>query len=380
MRLASVGLPHASKIFNVSTLNKNVLNAEYAVRGAIVIRADEINKQLQNNNHKFPFNDIVFCNIGNPQQLRQKPITFFRNVLSLVTSPELIDNAGLQQTLKPDVFQRARTILSGIDSGSTGAYTHSQGLPSIRKNVANFITRRDNIDDPELINPDSIFLTDGASPGVQNGLKALIRDHNDGIMIPIPQYPLYSASITLCGGQQVGYLLNEQDGWSLEVEELERSLKEATDKGINVRALVIINPGNPTGQVLSKSNMENVIDFCERRGVLLLADEVYQENVYHEKPFLSFLKVAEEMNKLDTVEMISYHSVSKGFLGECGRRGGYFHLSPAIDPGVRDQMYKLSSINLCPNVDGQIMVDLMVNPPKKGEESYEQYNDEKHQI
>lgn len=83
MRLASVEVPLnvSKKIFSASTMNKNVLRAEYAVRGAIVVRADEINRQLQTNpNHKLPFNEIVFCNIGNPQQLRQKPITFFRNV------------------------------------------------------------------------------------------------------------------------------------------------------------------------------------------------------------------------------------------------------------------------------------------------------------
>lgn len=297
-----------------------------------------------------------------------------------MTSPELIHHEGLQQTFKEDVFTRARTILKGIDSGSTGAYTHSQGLRSIRENVARFITTRDNIEDQSLIKPDSIFLTDGASPGVQCGLRSLIRDQNDGIMIPIPQYPLYSATIQLCGGQQVGYYLNEENGWNLEVEELERSYKEATDKGVNVRALVIINPGNPTGQTLSKGNMEAVIDFCERREVLLLADEVYQENIYSEKPFYSFLRVADEMGKLETTEMISYHSVSKGFLGECGRRGGYFQLSPAIDKSVQEELYKLVSINLCPNVDGQIMVDLMVNPPKNGEPSYPTYSKERDDI
>jgi alanine transaminase len=381
MRAATVELPVAKKIFTSSSMNKNVLRAEYAVRGAIVVRADEINRQLQSNpNHKFPFNDIVFCNIGNPQQLGQKPISFFRNVLSLVTSPELIDHQGLQQTWKEDIFTRARTILKGIDSKSTGAYTHSQGLRSIRENVAKFITKRDGIEDQALISPDSIFLTDGASPGVQSGLRALIRDGNDGIMIPIPQYPLYSATIQLHGGQQIGYYLNEEKGWSLEVDELERSYKEATNRGVNVRALVIINPGNPTGQTLSKSNMEAIIDFCERRDVLLLADEVYQENVYSDKPFNSFLKVVDEMGKLETFEMISYHSVSKGFLGECGRRGGYFHLSPAIDKSVQEELYKLVSISLCPNVDGQIMVDLMTNPPKKDDPSYSTYIQERDAI
>jgi alanine transaminase len=81
MRLASVELPVAKKVFTSSTMNANVLKAEYAVRGPIVVKADEINRQLSSNpNHKYPFKDIVFCNIGNPHQLGQKPISFFRNV------------------------------------------------------------------------------------------------------------------------------------------------------------------------------------------------------------------------------------------------------------------------------------------------------------
>lgn len=88
-------------------------------------------------------------------------------------------------------------------------------------------------------------------------------------MIPIPQYPLYSASISLLGGSQVGYYLEEEKNWGLsviyfpiwvisQVKELERSYKEAKAKGVNPKALVIINPGNPTGQVLTEENMRHV--------------------------------------------------------------------------------------------------------------------------
>lgn len=72
------------------------------------------------------------------------------------------------------------------------------------------------------------------------------------------------------------------------------------------------------------------------------------------------------------VELFSFHSVSKGFIGECGRRGGYMELAN-VDPEVTQQIYKLASISLCPNLDGQIMVDLMVNPPKEGDPSYPTY-------
>uniref|UniRef100_A0A804QJ37 Aminotransferase class I/classII large domain-containing protein n=1 Tax=Zea mays TaxID=4577 RepID=A0A804QJ37_MAIZE len=81
-------------------------------------------------------------------------------------------------------------------------------------------------------------------------LQLLIRSEKDGSLCPIPQYPLYSASIALHGGSLVPYFLDEETGWVLEVDELKKQLEEARSKGISVRALVVINPGNPTGQVI----------------------------------------------------------------------------------------------------------------------------------
>jgi alanine transaminase len=108
-----------------------------------------------------------------------------------------------------------------------------------------------------------------------------------------------------------------------------------------------------------------------------MADEVYQENVYAEgKEFLSFRKVAREMGVLEGddsgLQLVSFHSVSKGFLGECGLRGGYVELL-GIDPAVKAEIYKLASISLCSNVVGQVCVGLMVQPPKQGEQSFGQY-------
>lgn len=75
----------------------------------------------------------------------------------------------------------------------------------------------------------------------------LIKDSNDGIMIPVPQYPIYSALITLEGGQMVNYYLDESKQWGLDHKDLEVSYQQAKDKGVKVKAIVVINPGNPTG-------------------------------------------------------------------------------------------------------------------------------------
>lgn len=130
---------------------------------------------------------------------------------------------------------------------------------------------------------------------------------------------------------------------------------------MNPRIFVVINPGNPTGNVLSRSNMVKIVEFCERKSMILLADEVYQENIYNpEKQFISFKQIIRDLNS--PVQLISFHSTSKGLAGECGLRGGYMEMTNLSDE-VYQQLFKLKSINLCSNTTGQLMTDLLVNPP-----------------
>lgn len=103
----------------------------------------------------------------------------------------------------------------------------------------------------------------------------LIRDKNDGIMIPIPQYPLYSALITLGGGTLVPYYLDEVQNWSLDTADVKKKIEDAKKTGVSIRCIVVINPGNPTGQVLSRSNIEEIIEICHKNSILIIADEVY---------------------------------------------------------------------------------------------------------
>lgn len=178
----------------------------------------------------------------------------------------------------------------------------------------------------------------------------------------------------------MGYYLDEEKGWEANMEEMERSLSEAKSSGINVRAFVLINPGNPTGQVLPPNAVASVVKFCHKHGLVLLADEVYQENVYCEgKIFTSCKKAAVEEGLEGKVEIVSFHSTSKGIYGECGRRGGYMELT-GFQPSVFDQVYKLASSGLCSGLPGQVMTSLMVKGPEKGGESYESYMKEKDAI
>jgi aspartate/methionine/tyrosine aminotransferase len=344
----------------LTELGRAVLETEYAVRGPIVARAAELEKQGR---------EIIYCNIGNPQSLGQKALTWNRQILALCEYPELMERAS--EIFPPDVVETAKAILAGTKHG-LGAYSESRGVRFIREAVAEFILERDHIG----VDPDAIFLTDGASKGVQTILRLLISGPQDGIMVPIPQYPLYSATITLYEGRMVPYYLDEANGWKLSRAMLVDSLARAQAEGTKVRAICVINPGNPTGAVLDEANIGMIIDFARENGLSILADEVYQENVYVPgDSFVSFAKVLHEKDAKD-ISLFSFHSCSKGFLGECGVRGGYFEYRNVPDD-VAAQILKLQSVSLCANLAGQAATYAMVRPPKPGMPSYAQYAAEK---
>ncbi|XP_071710248.1 alanine aminotransferase 2, mitochondrial-like isoform X2 [Rutidosis leptorrhynchoides] len=364
------------------SLNPKVLKCEYAVRGEIVSVAQKLQQDLQANPGSHPFKEILYCNIGNPQSLGQKPITFFREVLALCDHPPLLDKTETSSLFSKDSIKRASTIVDQMPGRATGAYSHSQGIKGLRDTIAAGLEIRDGFP----ADPNDIFLTDGASPGVNSTspvivmlkvhmmMQLLIRSEKDGILCPIPQYPLYSASIALHGGTLVRYYLDEETGWGLEISELKKQLEAARKTGITVRALVVINPGNPTGQVLAEENQRQIVDFCKKEGLVLLADEVYQENIYApDKKFNSFKKICRSMGYGDKdISLVSFQSVSKGYHGECGKRGGYMEVT-GFSPEVREQFYKVASVNLCSNISGQILASLVMNPPKVGDESYDTY-------
>jgi len=347
----------------LSDLGKAVLETEYAVRGPIVARAAELEKQGR---------EIIYCNIGNPQSLGQQPLTWIRQLLALCEYPALMDLAP--GAFPADAVAAARAILAGTKHG-LGAYSESRGVRFIREAVAEFILERDRIG----VDPDAIFLTDGASKGVQTILRLLISGPRDGILVPIPQYPLYSATITLYEGRMVPYYLDEADGWKLSRPRLEAALEKAQAEGTAVKAICVLNPGNPTGAVLDEANLAMIIGFARAHGLAILADEVYQENIYQPSDtFVSFARVLHQMEAQD-VSLFSFHSCSKGFLGECGVRGGYFEFRNVPD-NVAAQILKLQSVSLCANLAGQVATYAMVCPPKPGMPSYPRYAAEKEAI
>jgi len=247
----------------------------------------------------------------------------------------------------------------------------SKGLPSVRANVAAYIAARDGGDPADK---DAVFLTNGASDSVKNILEMLVRGPTDGVMVPTPQYPLYSAALTIMGARRVSYGLLEAEGWGVGVDDWEAAHAAAVAEGTTVRALVVINPGNPTGKVLSLAGMEDLVRFRECHTLVLMADEVYQVNVYAEgKAFTSFKRVVQSLGS--PVELVSFHSTSKGMIGECGLRGGSMEVVN-FHPHAMDVFYKAASVSLCSSIPGQAAMDVMVKPPVEGEPSFALYKQE----
>ncbi|KAG8437342.1 hypothetical protein GDO86_008152 [Hymenochirus boettgeri] len=326
---------------------------------------------------KKPFDEVIKANIGDAHAMGQQPITFLRQVVALCTYPDLLDNPSFPQ----DAKRRAKRILESCGGQSLGSYSISQGVHCIREDVARYIEKRDG---GVPADPNNIYLTCGASDGISSILKILVSGEDKsrtGVMIPIPQYPLYSAAISELNAIQVNYYLDEDNCWALNVNELRRAFLHAKQY-CNPKVLCIINPGNPTGQVQNKRCIEDVIHFAWEEGLFLLADEVYQDNVYSEScQFHSFKKVLHDMGQeyFNNVELVSFHSTSKGYMGECGYRGGYMEVVN-LHPDVTAQLVKLISVRLCSPVPGQAAMDVVVNPPQPGEESFEQFIREKEAI
>ena len=369
-----------------AAVNPNIIEMEYAVRGPIPQRAAELRQRGL---------ATIACHIGNPQALGQRPISFYRQVLSLLEEPSRINRERQLRRLftsRRDVFDGlddrgflsdyvldlAERMLGGFETG-LGAYTGSKGPVFIREAIARYIDARDEVTSRNGVtsDPSNIFLTNGASEGVRFILEMLITTSNDGIMIPIPQYPLYSATIKKCGGTQINYYPDEDKGWTLDKAVLEDSLAQARKQGVTARAVVVINPANPTGAVLDEQSIRDVIAFAREHNLVIIADEVYQHNVYG-VPFVSFARVLGRQE----VTLASLHSTSKGFYGECGRRGGYLELRnpptiPGSSVGFMDVLLKQASVSLCSNTAGQALTYLMVSPPPEGSAPYEQFVQER---
>ncbi|KAM8838569.1 alanine aminotransferase 1 [Synchiropus picturatus] len=353
-------------------INPNVRRMKDLEMGLVLKRAARVREMLQKGS-----TGLIDVSWGDPHTGGVKPITFVRQVLAACLYPQLISS----DKLPVDARQRAKKLLACCEGGSVGSYTATQGAPQIVSSLAEFISRRDG-GVPSSV--ENIFISPGSQWCLSNVLKLLIHHQGSapsGVLVPVPCYDVSIRSVVELGGLSVPYYLKEEQGWEVQLEELSRAL-ESSKEICNPVALYIINPGNPTGHVQSRRSMQDVIRFVSEKKLFLLADEVYQDSVHGDQSqFLSYKKVLAEMGPplSDSQELASFHSVSKGFMGECGLRGGYVELTN-VEPAVMAHVYRLFSKDSCAPVLGQMTLELMANPPQPGDPSYSLYSQETQDI
>ena len=181
-------------------------------------------------------------------------------------------------------------------------------------------------------------------------------------MVPIPEYPLYTAFINLFGAKFAPYYLDEDKKWGISLSSLVEVYRSYKSKGYNIKVFVLINPGNPTGNVYSEENITEIIKFCYEHKLVLIADEVYQNNIYSiKKKFHSARKLAMKLtNPYRNVSIFSVHSASKGYYGECGLRGGYIDFYN-IPPLMKNAVLNMAAHYVNPGIIGQISVNTITN-------------------
>ncbi|NWZ92716.1 ALAT2 aminotransferase, partial [Nesospiza acunhae] len=361
-------------VLTPESMNPAIRRVEYAVRGPIVIRAMEIEQELRKGVPK-PFTEVIKANIGDAHAMGQQPITFLRQVTALCLCPELMKD----ESLPSDAKERAQRLLEVCGGHSAGSYSASPGVQMVRENVARYIERRDGVP----AKPEDIFLSTGASDAIVVGTHGTSQ-------VGCMGWDPWCISVGSMGwdpwcisGGTRGVSRWDPRGGTRGVSRVGPVVYLGGIHGVGpVVYLGGMRPARVPGQVQSRECIEQVIKFAYEEKLFLLADEVYQDNIYAEgSAFHSFKKVLKELGPpyADSVELASFHSISKGFMGECGLRGGYMEVVN-LHPEVKAELSKLVSVRLCPPVPGQMILDTVVDPPKPGEPSYERFQAEKEAV
>ena len=286
---------HRQRTFAQSTKLQDVL---YEIRGPVHDHA----ARLESEGHR-----ILKLNIGNPAPF------------------------GFEA---PDVIMR--DMIQALPTAQ--GYSDSKGILSARRAV---VTRYELVDGFPHFDVDSVYLGNGVSELITMTLQALL-DNGDQVLIPAPDYPLWTASTSLAGGTPVHYLCDETNGWQPDIADLESKITART------KALVVINPNNPTGAVYSREVLQQMADLARRHQLLLLADEIYDKILYDDAKHISMASVAPDLLCL------TFNGLSKAYR-VAGYRSGWLVITGPTDHASSfiEGISLLANMRLCPNVPAQ---------------------------
>ena len=219
-------------------------------------------------------------------------------------------------------------------------YTDSKGLFAPRKSVVHY-TQEKHIRGVTL---DDVYLGNGASELIAMSMNALLDD-GDEVLIPTPDYPLYTAVVGLSGGTPVHYRCDEESGWLPDIDDIERRITP------NTRGIVVINPNNPTGALYPESVLLAIIEVARRHQLIVFADEIYDKTLYDGAVHTSIASLA------DDVLFVTFNGLSKNYRA-CGYRAGWMVVS-GEKRHARDYiegLNMLASLRLCANTPGQLAI------------------------
>lgn len=244
-----------------------------------------------------------------------------------------IGNVGVFGFDPPEEIQR--DMIRNLPNAA--AYSDSKGIFTARKAIMHYCQEK-NIEGVEL---DDIYTGNGVSELIVLSMNGLLN-HGDEILVPSPDYPLWTAAVSLSSGTPVHYLCDEARGWAPCIDDMRAKVSSKT-KGI-----VIINPNNPTGAIYDDATLKAVIQIAREHGLIIFADEIYDKTLFDGKTHTSIASLATD------VLMITFNGLSKNYRS-CGFRAGWMVVSgdKTKAQDYIEGLNMLSSMRLCANVPGQ---------------------------
>ena len=222
----------------------------------------------------------------------------------------------------------------------TAGYTDSKGLFAPRRAVVNY-TQEKKI---HGVSVDDVYLGNGASELITMSLNALL-DSGDEILVPAPDYPLWTGAVSLSGGKPVHYICDEASDWLPDLEDIRRKITPKT------RGIVVINPNNPTGALYPPELLQGLADIAREHDLIVFADEIYDKTLYDGNVHTSIASLA------DDVLFLTFNGLSKNYRS-CGYRAGWMIVSgdKSRAGDYIQGLNMLSSMRLCSNTPGQLAI------------------------
>src|SRR5262249_21158920 len=276
-------------------------DVRYDIRGPVLRRA----RQLEAEGHQ-----ILKLNLGNPAPFG-------------LTAPDAV----------------VHNVMRSIDQAQ--GYSDARGISPAREAVAASFQRKGVAG----VGPDDVFLGNGVSELIVMALQGLV-DADDEVLIPSPDYPLWTGAVGLCGGRAVHYRCDERAGWAPDLGHVAEQITTRT------RALVIINPNNPTGAVYSREILLGLLDLARKHGLLVLTDEIYDQILYDSARHYSAAALAPDLLVLTLGGLSKTYRLA-------GFRAGWLVVSGPPEHAIDylDGLELLANMPLCPNVPAEHAID-----------------------